>query len=344
MKARGEELKQWQEQWAPPHIYGNRAKHEALQAFLGLSLDLEEAKRDSNDLHGALLDNEKYFDYMIQELSASLVRAAGMHEGVVGVVQDGWSKQQIVMRVGKAFGRPFNPTNGLAQGCTLSLFVTNVLTTTWYNFISYRIPSTRLGGYVDDRSLRHHRLTGLMDAVHLTQQFDVDSGHKMNVVKTCFFSTSHKARKKLKGVKISGKKLVVPSSSKYLGLAVRGDKRRSSLVVGKAATHYRARLDRIKKLPTGKKHKAKLAHTAGFTKMGYSVLSGFPTKCDLTRSRTRVISTLWSEASRLRCAEAALALHLDPHKVDPLLASACKVLQDIRRLMIKQPEIKQKDL
>ena len=52
-----------------------------------------------------------------------------------------------VLEIDSSFGEPFRPTNGVGQGCSLSLGIVHAMVTFWMLVIQEQDPTCRAGGH-----------------------------------------------------------------------------------------------------------------------------------------------------------------------------------------------------
>ena len=121
---------------------------------------------------------------------------------------------------GSSFGEPFRPTNGVGQGCSLSLGIVNAMVTLWMLVIQEQDPTCRAGAIIDDRNVRTNTCDQLKTVLTESAFFDELSGHGMNTSKTVVFSTSVKGCKQLSKLRVRGVPLKQSHGVKILGQQV----------------------------------------------------------------------------------------------------------------------------
>ena len=121
----------WQEQWIHPHAYGFRKKWGATDAAAFISMLIELHKLIKTVLHGFGLDYIKCFDLIPQSIVLHIALTQGMdlgtHRALTGVYH-------TLMRCFKIMGccaSFFGATNGILQGCPLSVILINLMTSVW---------------------------------------------------------------------------------------------------------------------------------------------------------------------------------------------------------------------
>ena len=121
------------------------------------------------------------------------------------------------IKIGGTFSRPFSPTNGVGQGCSISLLVTNAFVTVYFNVLDRSYSSLALGALIDDRNIRHSSVDVVLSVARDTADFDSAAGQVTNLDKSIFFSNCPVARRKLKGSSINGVPLRVLLNDVLLG-------------------------------------------------------------------------------------------------------------------------------
>ena len=126
-----EECMLWQEQWIHPHAYGFRKKRGATDAAAFIPMLIELHKLMKTVLHGFGLDYIKCFDLIPQSIVLHIALTQGMdlgtHRALTGMYR-------TLMRCFKIMGccaSFFGGTNGILQGCPLSVILINLMTSVW---------------------------------------------------------------------------------------------------------------------------------------------------------------------------------------------------------------------
>ena len=88
---------------------------------------METALLSGQPLFGAFLDYEKCFDRLPHGILLSLAGKAGMDPCILRPLAAIYSSLDRRFKVGGRLGLPFRPTNGILQGCPLSVILINLL-------------------------------------------------------------------------------------------------------------------------------------------------------------------------------------------------------------------------
>lgn len=195
--ARYEHLQTWQDVTMPSSIIGGIKGRTMPLLHTALRLDIDSAKHEQQDLIGVKLDKAKCFDRLAPSITCALFLALGIPKGLVNL----FAKMYRGLRRHLCYKGWMNPkhttaSNGVAQGCSLSLVAVNVHTKVWIHFLEH-LPEVTVKAYVDDAYLwcKIHNLAVLSQAVQVTKLWDQLIGQKLNDAKSTVWGTSTEARK-----------------------------------------------------------------------------------------------------------------------------------------------------
>ena len=127
---RMEDALQWQEQWILRESYGFRPHKGAMDAATVLTLLVELAQVLDAPLVGAGTDYTKCFNLIPQAISMALLELQGMDGGVLRAFRGMYDQLKRMFKIKGCLGAWWAATNGVLQGCPLSVIVINALTTT----------------------------------------------------------------------------------------------------------------------------------------------------------------------------------------------------------------------
>ena len=136
--ARYEQTQQWQNAWEAEGIYGGMKGREAYDDTLDLALELEQALIWGTELNICLLDNSKFFDNFAWKTISPLAEKLGAPRGLVRMARTFYSQAKRRFRIADSYGPVFTPTNGIGQGCALSLRWANVAAIVWLRMLDFR--------------------------------------------------------------------------------------------------------------------------------------------------------------------------------------------------------------
>eukprot|EP01064_Diplonema_japonicum_P020023 TRINITY_DN2902_c0_g1_i4.p1 TRINITY_DN2902_c0_g1~~TRINITY_DN2902_c0_g1_i4.p1 ORF type:complete len:858 (+),score=179.89 TRINITY_DN2902_c0_g1_i4:1265-3838(+) len=186
----------WQEEWIHPTQSGFRKGKSRYNTVMQISLQIEESLLTGKPLHGLALDYAKCFDRVPREVTLKLLETMGMSERVLRPLRAVYGGLRRRFKYALGVGRAFETTNGVLQGCPLSVVLINTLISVWARAIEGEHPGVLTPSYADDGylvSLEGH--AKVQAAADLTNEFCVLTGMALNEGKTFAFSTAKKAKK-----------------------------------------------------------------------------------------------------------------------------------------------------
>ena len=126
----------WLPQWLPAGIYG--AKHTPAADVLTYHTcqSMEKALRDKLLPGGLSYDFEKVFDRVPFRLAVNILRFRGCDEKMCRTLDKIYSDHYKMFKLDGHFDQPFVPTNGIIQGCPLSMLILTSLTACWHESIA----------------------------------------------------------------------------------------------------------------------------------------------------------------------------------------------------------------
>ena len=130
-----EDALHWQEQWIHLEAYGFRPHKGAIDAATVLALVVELAQVLKALLVGAGTDYTKCFDPISQAISMALMEEPGIDKGVLRAFRGMDVQLKCMFKIKGCLAAWWAATNGVLQGCPLSIIVINALTTTWKRII-----------------------------------------------------------------------------------------------------------------------------------------------------------------------------------------------------------------
>ena len=105
------------------------------QGSNSLTLLVEPAQALKTPLVGTRADYTKCFDLIPQTISMAPMEEEGIHEAVLRAFSGMYRQLKRMFKIKGCLGAFWAPTNGVLQGCPLSVIVINALTTTWKRII-----------------------------------------------------------------------------------------------------------------------------------------------------------------------------------------------------------------
>ena len=183
-------LQPWQESWIHPSQHGGRKGGEHLADAWDLQMSIEEAATKATPLAGALLDYEKFFDYFQPDLVQGMLKKAGLPEGIANQIHYMYKNlQRRYIKVAGTFGGVIRQSNGVGQGCSMSLSVANLYVTSLFRYLRSNFPNIKQGDLGD-----------LVEVLEAMAEFDKCIGLETNFTKNGIFGNIAAFRKATKSV------------------------------------------------------------------------------------------------------------------------------------------------
>ncbi|KAJ9441889.1 hypothetical protein DIPPA_12255 [Diplonema papillatum] len=154
-----------------------RKKHGTDDLVWHLAALIEEAHVTGEPLYGLALDFKKCFDSVPIDIAFRLAEELGFHPTVLQTLRAAYSGMQRHFRIGTELGEGFVPTNGIMQGCPLSVVLINVLISVWMRHVADIEAAIPLS-YVDDVYALLKSLAQLQEAANRSGTFAGLTGMK----------------------------------------------------------------------------------------------------------------------------------------------------------------------
>ncbi|KAJ9445690.1 Retrovirus-related Pol polyprotein from type-2 retrotransposable element R2DM [Diplonema papillatum] len=205
-----QEVLVWQEQWIHESQHGFRKGHSCDDVIMDIALSIEESLINGTPLHGIALDFAKCFDRVPQGLVLDLVEALGLHERVLAPLRHVYKYLRRRFKYPLGVGDEFKVTNGILQGCPISVVLINALLSVLSKALVSRARVSPKS-FADDLYLLSRLAKLLQEGIDVTAIFGNLTGLALNEGKCAAFSTSKKgprlevggkAMKSVKTVKI----------------------------------------------------------------------------------------------------------------------------------------------
>ena len=113
-----------------------------------------------------------------------------MHWRVLGPLRAVYGRLRRRFIFAGAAGSEFKATNGILQGCPLSVVMLNALVAIWARAVEDEIPQARTDAYVDDTGATARRPVYLQRVLDLTGHFATITGQILNSKKCRTYATS----------------------------------------------------------------------------------------------------------------------------------------------------------
>ena len=112
----------WQESWITDGQHGARKGHSCSDALYNITGQMEQAMVGEKSLFGCAIDFSKAFDHVPQAITPEILRRLGLDPLVLKPLEFMYANLQRYFKARGYIGLPFRATNGIMQGCPLSVF------------------------------------------------------------------------------------------------------------------------------------------------------------------------------------------------------------------------------
>jgi hypothetical protein len=204
------EVMQWQELWIDGEMHGYRKSHGAEDVWWKQALQVEESLLNTNDLFGLSLDYGKCFDRVPVHLVLDLALEQGMSPRLVAPLRTLYARLQRRFRVGGGLGKLFHSTNGIIQGCPLSVVLLNLLVNVWARSVRAGAPSATPCAYADDSGATSTQAVPIQQVLNITGKFAIVTGQVLNAAKSHVWTTCSRRSHELDNMNVLGD--LVPST------------------------------------------------------------------------------------------------------------------------------------
>eukprot|EP01059_Diplonema_ambulator_P009922 TRINITY_DN198_c0_g1_i7.p1 TRINITY_DN198_c0_g1~~TRINITY_DN198_c0_g1_i7.p1 ORF type:complete len:1582 (+),score=531.22 TRINITY_DN198_c0_g1_i7:1237-5982(+) len=322
----------WQEKWIHRTQHGFRKGHGTEDALLDICFDIEEAVLDKKPLVGVALDFAKCFDSVPQQLVFRLMEDLGMDVDILRAMKGMYGTMERRFRYATGVGEVFTTTNGILQGCPLSVVMINALLAVLMKQVELETGAKTLS-YADDAYLLATLASTLQHATNTVDDFCRIVKMMLHVKKTKVFAVSAKAP----AVKVGGQTLGTTTTIEILGgrLKTQGTKQVSNKRV-KAAMEWVRRLART---PLAFEQKANLIATVVLPSCLYDAAFSPPSEHYLKQLASEVTTCVWGPRYTTRSVPATLANVLAGHIHDPVMAAPYKAMGALYRRCGKDAEM-----
>eukprot|EP00660_Eupelagonema_oceanica_P019203 gene19203-biopygen19823 len=147
------EMIRWQERWIARGQKGFRQGYACSDVYYEIALQIEEAILCGKPLGGISWDYRKCFDLIPQEILLRLLARMGLDERIGAPMRAMYVGLQRQFKVGAsgAIGAPFYASNGILQGCPVSVIALNALLSVWSRAVETEATGTQTAAYADDK-------------------------------------------------------------------------------------------------------------------------------------------------------------------------------------------------
>ena len=172
----------WQESWIHRNQHGAKAKHSTIDALAKISLYLERALLDGDPGFWNCSRPCQGFRYNVPiSITFEICKKLGMAPWLLQALQGMYKQIKRRFKMGTFVGESFVSTNGILQGCHLSVMLLNALMCTLTVLLEKHVETT---SFVDDLTLMCKDEGKLQRAIEILEIFMADTQQKVNASKT----------------------------------------------------------------------------------------------------------------------------------------------------------------
>ncbi len=338
-KARCSEILVWQERWLDPGQAGFRAGHGTADVLLPHAAAFEAASATGAPLWGASLDLSKAFDMVPHTLLFPLLVEMGMPLTFANLMADMYCRLRRRWRLpGGWCSREWHATNGLLQGCPLSVVLLNAVTVLWHRRLA-SLPAQAFS-YADDLTVLAGTGPALQRALDAGVQVLRAFAMELSPRKCAYYANAAAAPSAGPALAVLGHQLARVSRPELLGAAVHlAATATASLPVARAAD-VQAPLARIRMAPLSADGRATLAATCALPALcARTSASALPLR-NVAALRGSVLTAVLDTSARFRCAEVAFAGLWRGHLLDPGWAPDYAYMRDFVRVWARSSALR----
>ena len=250
----------WQEEWAHKGQTGFRKGKSTHDLSWKLALEVELATLSGKEIAGVTTDFKKCFDLVPHGILLSLVEAMGISDRILKPIRDVYDNLTRRFKFASGVGKPFKTTNGILQGCPLSVVLFNALCSILSKAIEQE-SGIKPESYADDLTLVGAR-EDLQKGVDIVAEYCTVTGQQLAPHKCNWFSNREENGHK---IEMNGVTLEFSKHVDIVGshIEMNGNTRRTGQ--GRITKELLERARRIKLLPLKYYKRAMIATAAVMT-------------------------------------------------------------------------------
>lgn len=321
---------EWQNQTFPHNLAGGIKGRRVADIAHNIAARTELAVNTKEHIVAVKLDRSKCFDRVCPNVISALAQLLGLDPRLTRVWMDMYSGFQRFLTCGRyVLPEELENKNGIAQGDSLSVLAINVLMTCWIKTLSV-FPALHIYAFVDDGCIltKNTHVAQLIQAVRATQLFDELCGQKLNLSKSCGFSTCKITRKSLA---VSLPQLKIEDNIVLLGTCIKTNAKRWTKNASNDFHVLTIILHDIDSLPVGHRAKLRLIGSKVIPKLTFHPeLNPWP-RMTVEALEARIMKTIWGQRPMWRSSPLLFSILGNPLNLHPQSAIAgvtiCNIVQ-----------------
>ncbi|KAJ9450000.1 putative RNA-directed DNA polymerase from transposon X-element [Diplonema papillatum] len=318
----------WQESWVEEGQHGFRPGHRGEDPLFTMTLEIERALLSGEPLCGLSLDFSKCFDRVPREIALRLMQDLGLHSRILKPLKSIYDTLVRRFKLPLGVGKEFQVTNGILQGCPISVILINALLSVLMKAVKVEAPGVSTQSYADDANLlAKHSEADLQRGADLVDEFCALTGMSLNMEKTVTFATGLGRRTKIFRSS-TGEQFAQKESLKCLGAKVStsrsGRDHFDSSRFEAAATTAR----NLRHVPIPRQQKTLIVQSAILPAALARISFAPPTTEAVEKLATALTLAIWGPKNPKRSSEVVLGVLEKAHLTHPATATAYRITAD----------------
>eukprot|EP00973_Karenia_brevis_P016635 2278244-Karenia_brevis.AAC.1 len=151
--------------------YGAVNDSSTTDVFWALALRVEASLLEGSPLYGFTVDYTKCFDMLPHSIILTLAGEMGMPSEVLRPLSSMYRQLRRRFRANGGCGREYVATNGILQGCPLSILLLSALVSVWSKAVQTEVPQVCTDAYVDDTGGSSCKACYVQSALDITAEY-----------------------------------------------------------------------------------------------------------------------------------------------------------------------------
>jgi len=321
---------EWQASWMHPGQHGGRERHSPADALMRISLEFEQAVLDGTEMRGVAFDLAKAFDNVPQEIMFRLLAKFGADVRIINGLRGMYQQVKRRFRIGAYVGEAFTATNGILQGCPLSIMMLNALMAVLHRALD---PYVVGESFVDDLTVMDSTVQNLNGALRVMEIFMYLTDQRVNEDKTRAFGLGQDP-----GLRYDGHQLKWVRELKILGVYLNFEQ---------DAIKFKYKDDKVDKLVnllhrirySGLNFDQRVLVTGGLvgSRLSYGAEVLDLTSVQERQLRVAVGRAIWQKTSTQRSPGLLLTIFAKGHVCDPAQIPLVRRFVTFRKFLLNSP-------
>lgn len=320
------QLQAWQLQTLPKQLYGGIKTRRLTDIENTIQLDIDDAKTKGLSLVGMKLDKSKCFDRLLADVTAAIFLAFGLPQTFVRYFTLMYQNLHRFMAYKEWVSTtPTTCSNGLAQGCSISILAINMHMAVWTIFVQrFQVSAA---AFIDDSYLwaKSENLQWLEKALEATSYWDALTGQKMNPKKCQIWATTTSGRKLIKG---SFPNMELVHSIEVLGARIQTTELKAYGWKKEKSEKIQKDIRNISSIPCSREIKQHIIASKVIPPITFSAHINCIPKDALQAMQDQIAASLWGNRPKWRSKCLLLGILSKPHRCDPVLARSYNMVLD----------------